>query len=210
MPIEDALPLGFSDGPTGFDDPADLHHAGGGADFESPGGDLLLPRSVLGRGSSMGGSRQPGRASALPSGRASSIGGDAPDAGLTAEYEIEYAGAFGGARLNVSYSAAGNSPTPHDFSRSYSKSTEELMEQMTARLRRRAAANFNADVLPSLRGDRRAQAVCFVDLLTLASDRRLRIEQAAPYEDITVGRGPAFELRTEDLPGVAQTIDEDD
>ena len=36
------------------------------------------------------------------------------------------------------------------------------------------------------------------------------IEQAAPYEDITVGRGPAFELRTEDLPGVAQTIDEDD
>ena len=93
-------------------------------------------------------------------GRASSIGGDAPDAGLTAEYEIEYAGAFGGARLNVSYSAAGNSPTPHDFSRSYSKSTEELMEQMTARLRRRAAANFNADVLPSLRGDRRAQARC--------------------------------------------------
>ena len=53
------------------------------------------------------------------------------------------------------------------------------------------------------------QAVCFVDLLTLASDRRLQITQEAPYDEIRVGRGPAFELRTEDLPGVAQTIDEE-
>ena len=34
--------------------------------------------------------------------------------------------------------------------------------------------------------------------------------QEAPYHEIRVGRGPAFELRTEDLPGVAQTIDEED
>ena len=33
--------------------------------------------------------------------------------------------------------------------------------------------------------------------------------QEAPYNEIRVGRGPAFELRTEDLPGVAQTIDEE-
>ena len=34
--------------------------------------------------------------------------------------------------------------------------------------------------------------------------------QEVPYDEIRVGRGPAFELRTEDLPGVAQTIDEED
>ena len=44
-------------------------------------------------------------------------------------------------------------------------------------------------------------------LLTILLTKRM---QEVPYDEIRVGRGPAFELRTEDLPGVAQTIDEED
>ena len=98
-----------------------------------------------------------------------------------------------------------------DLSFSYTRSTQQLMDEMEARLADSPSAtiNFNDDVLPS-RPTRRHQAACLVDLLTLTSDRRLSLEQARAYDDIIVGRGAAFELQTGHVPGAAQTIDEED
>ena len=58
---------------------------------------------------------------------------------------------------------------------------QALAPTLSLTLKLNLTANPN-QVLPLRRGDRRAQAVCFVDLLTLASDRRLQIAQetAAP------------------------------
>ena len=237
MPIDDALPLGFGDAEgeaPSFGMGIGLHGA-----YLSPGADPQMPRGASLSGGARGGSdggggsspaaarganRGPRRSSIMPGG---SENARRVDEGLAEEYE--YAEGFGLVRANsasaapVRYSlggagggSGGGGDGPGygrgiDLSFSYTRSTQQLMDEMEALLAESASAsvNFNDEVMPS-RPTRRQQAACFVDLLTLTSDRRLSLEQARPYDDIVVGRGPAFELQTGHVPGAAQTIDEED
>jgi hypothetical protein len=56
---------------------------------------------------------------------------------------------------------------------------------------------------------RKSRASAFGQLLTLASDDLLSIEQAEPYGTLTVRRGEAFDATVPEVPGAAATIEEE-